>query len=85
VLIIGLVFGGINMPLKGSIPAGGTFFCPQCGALYSVTQSRPSKVDSNLAIARNIAKCVVCLQTMSTWEDSAEARLYKLIQRPEDA
>jgi hypothetical protein len=73
------------MPLTGSIPEGGTYFCPQCGALYSVTQSRLSKVGSHLAIDRNIAKCVVCLQTMSTWEDSIEARIYKLIQRPEDA
>ena len=66
------------MPLTGSIPDGGTFFCPHCGALYSVTHPRLSKVDSN------IAKCVVCLQTMDTW-DSAEIRIYKLIQRPEDA
>jgi hypothetical protein len=40
------------MPLIGPIPEGGTFFCPHCGALYSVTYSRLSKSDGN------IAKCV---------------------------
>ena len=59
-------------------PAGGTFFCPHCGALYSVTCPRLSKIGSN------VAKCVVCLQTMDEW-DSTEIRVYKLIQRPEDA
>jgi hypothetical protein len=57
---------------------GGTFFCPHCGALYSVTCPRLSKIGSN------VAKCVVCLQTMDEW-DSTEIRVYKLIQRPEDA
>jgi len=42
------------MPLTGPIPEGRTFFCPHCGALYSVTYSRLSKSDSA------IAKCVVC-------------------------
>jgi predicted Zn finger-like uncharacterized protein len=46
------------MPLTGLIPEGGAFFCPHCGALYSVTHSRLPKRDSN------IAKCVVCGQTM---------------------
>ena len=31
-----------------------------------------------------VAKCVVCLQTMDEW-DSTEIRVYKLIQRSEDA
>ena len=66
------------MPLIGAIPEGGTFFCPHCGALYSVTRSRLSKIDSN------IARCVVCLLNMDTW-DSTEVRIYKLVQRPEDA
>ena len=65
------------MPLTGPIE-GKTFFCPHCGALYSVTRSRLSKIDSN------IARCVVCLLNMDTW-DSTEVRIYKLIQRPEDA
>jgi transcription elongation factor Elf1 len=65
------------MPLRGPIE-GKTFFCPHCGALYSMTNSRLSKIDSN------IAKCVVCLQTMDKW-DSTEIRIYKLLQRPEDA
>jgi hypothetical protein len=47
------------VPLSEPIPEGGTFFCPQCGALYSVRRPRPSpKRDSN------IAQCVVCRQTM---------------------
>src|SRR6516162_2291076 len=41
---------------------GGTFFCPHCGALYSVTCPRLSKIGSN------VAKCVVCLQTMDEWD-----------------
>ena len=66
------------MPLIGPIPEGGRFFCPQCGALYSVTYSRRCKSDSN------IAKCIVCLQTMDK-SDSTNVAIYKLIQRPEDA
>src|SRR5438034_8133441 len=54
-------YGGADMPLTGPIPEGRTFFCPHCGALYSVTYSRLSKSDSN------IAKCVVCLQIMTSW------------------
>ena len=71
------------MPLTGAIPEGRTFFCPNCGALYSVTQSLLSKTGSNIPILTNFSKCVVCLQTMDTW-DSTEVRIYKLIQRPED-
>ena len=65
------------MPLTGPIPEGGTFFCPHCGALYSVTYSWLSKSDSN------IAKCVVCLQTMDK-RDLTNVTIYKLVQRPED-
>src|SRR5258708_25488626 len=43
-----VVYGGADMPLTGPIPEGGTLFCFQCGALYSVTCSRLSKRDSNL-------------------------------------
>jgi hypothetical protein len=71
-------YGGPNMPLTGPIPEGGTFFCPHCGALYSVTHSRFSKSDSD------IAKCVVCLQILDK-RDSTKVPIYKLIQRPEDA
>jgi hypothetical protein len=42
------------------------------------TYSRLSKSDSN------IAKCVVCLQIMTSW-DSTKVPIYKLVQRPEDA
>ena len=65
------------MPLTGPIE-GKTFFCPHCGALYSITHSSISKIDDK------ISKCVVCLSIMDTW-DSTEVRIYKLIQRPEDA
>ena len=66
------------MPLTGPRPEGRTFFCPHCGALYSVTQSRLSKSE------RSTAKCVVCLHIMDNG-DSSEVPVYKLIQRPEDA
>ena len=67
------------MPLSGPIPEGGTFFCPHCGALYSVTRSRPpAKRDSN------IAQCVVCRQTMDE-RDLTAVPVYKLIHRPDDA
>ena len=64
------------MPLTGPAPEGGTFFCPHCGALYSVTHSRLPKRDSN------IARCVVCKQTM---DERDKVPRYKLIHRPEDA
>src|SRR5258708_7723755 len=34
------------MPLTGPIPEGRTFFCPHCGALYSVTDTRRPKSDT---------------------------------------
>ena len=66
------------MPLIGPIPEGRRFFCPQCGALYSVTYSRLPRSGSD------IPKCVVCLQIMNE-RDSTKAPIYKLIHRPEDA
>jgi hypothetical protein len=84
---IGSVRGGADMPRAGPIAGpmeGKTFFCPHCGALYSLTLSRLSKSESNKSDGDNIAKCVVCLQTMDTW-DSTETRIYKLVHRPEDA
>jgi transcription elongation factor Elf1 len=66
------------MPLTGPIPEGRSFFCPHCGALYSVTHFRHSKSDTNSV------KCVVCQQIMDKWE-SPNAPIYKLIHRPEDA
>jgi transcription elongation factor Elf1 len=65
------------MPLTGAVPEGRTFFCPQCGALYSVTDSPVPKRESDGA------KCVVCRQTMDT-EDAAKNSVYKLVHRPED-
>jgi transcription elongation factor Elf1 len=73
------------MPLHGPIPEGRAFFCPHCGALYSVTHSRRSKSDSN------VATCVVCQLIMDKWDstmdkwDSTKVPIYKLIHRPEDA
>ena len=66
------------MPLTGAIPEGPAFFCPHCGALYSVTHSRLSAKENN------IAKCVVCFQIMDQW-DSRDVPVYKLIHRPDDA
>jgi predicted Zn finger-like uncharacterized protein len=59
------------VPLLGPVPEGGTFFCPHCGALYSVTLSRLPKRDSN------IAQCVVCGQTMDE-RDSTAVSVYLL-------
>jgi predicted Zn finger-like uncharacterized protein len=67
------------MPLTGPIPEGRSFFCPHCGALYSVTQSRLSKTDDS-----NFVKCVVCGHIMDR-SDTTTARVYKLVHRPEDA
>lgn len=67
------------MPLTGPIPEGRSFFCPQCGALYSVTHAKPAKTDDS-----NSVKCVVCGHTMD-WPDPTTARVYKLVHRPEDA
>ena len=74
----GSVYGVADMPLTGPIPEGRPFFCPHCGALYSVTDSPRPKGDNTTA------KCVVCTQTMVEWA-STESRVYKLIHRPEDA
>ena len=65
------------MPLLGPIPEGKSFFCPHCGALYSVTDSQFPK-DSGMT------KCVVCFQTMAAG-DSPRRSIYKLVHRPEDA
>jgi hypothetical protein len=46
--------------------------------MLAVTLSRLPKRDSN------IAKCVVCTQTMDE-RDSTTLPVYKLIHRPEDA
>jgi predicted Zn finger-like uncharacterized protein len=84
---IGSVRGAADMspagPVAGPIQ-GRTFFCPLCGALYSVTHSRLPKGDSDSHGDGSVVKCVVCLQTMDTWE-TTEVRNYKLVHRPEDA
>jgi transcription elongation factor Elf1 len=66
------------MPLTGPIPEGRPFFCSRCGALYSVTYSRPSSSDSSSA------KCVLCGQIMAT-RGSTDVPTFKLVHRPDDA
>ena len=65
------------MPLIGPVPEGGTFFCPHCGALYSVTHARRPKSDNK------IAKCLVCAQRWTSGIQPGSD--HKLIHRPEDA
>jgi hypothetical protein len=65
------------MPLTGPISEGRTFFCPHCGALYSVTHSRGYKDGDT-------EKCVVCHAIMDKG-DAVKVSVYKLIHRPEDA
>jgi predicted Zn finger-like uncharacterized protein len=67
------------MPLTGTVPEGRSFFCPHCGALYSVTQRQLPRSESN------VAKCAVCLQVMDRWDSATVVPVYKLVQRPEDA
>jgi transcription elongation factor Elf1 len=66
------------MPLTGGVPQGKKFFCPSCGALYSVTYRSGIKKETT------IVKCVVCMRVMSE-TDSASVPVYTLIHRPEDA
>jgi hypothetical protein len=70
-----------NMPLTGPIPEGRSFFCPNCGALYAVTHSRPRSKSERES---NIAKCVVCGKIMGQWA-STDIRIFKLVHRSEDA
>ena len=50
----GGVYLGGGFEKTTNLTGGGSFFCPHCGALYSVTRSRLPAKESN------IAKCVVC-------------------------
>ena len=70
------------MPLTGPVSEGKKFFCPSCGALYSVTYKQGAKKDSDKE--SNVAKCVVCLKVMRETE-STTVPVYTLIHRPEDA
>ena len=65
------------MPHIGPVLEGRTFFCPHCGALYSVTPSLVPRSEGD------VAKCVVCLKVMDS--DTTKIPSFKLIQRPEDA
>jgi hypothetical protein len=65
------------MPHVGPVLEGRTYFCPHCGALYSLTHSL-SASDSNSAT------CVVCLEIMDKW-NTTKTPIFRLIQRPEDA
>ena len=66
------------MPHVGPVSEGHTFFCPHCGALYSVTRSQVVESESKTA------KCVVCAKIMDRW-DKTDVPLFKLIHRPDDA
>ena len=64
------------MPHVGPVLEGRTFYCPHCGALYSVTPSLAPKSEGDTG------KCVVCLKVM----DKLDAgRGFKLLHRPEVA
>jgi transcription elongation factor Elf1 len=65
------------MPLTGPVSAGKKFFCPRCGALYSVTYKQAPGKEAN------VSKCVVC-QTVMSETDSPRVPVYELIHRPED-
>jgi hypothetical protein len=56
---------------------GRTYFCPHCGALYSVRLSRLPKINAAAP------KCVVCLNNHEQIE--YKRPIFKLVQRPEDA
>jgi transcription elongation factor Elf1 len=71
------------MPHVGPALEGRPFFCPRCGALYAVTHSRRWK-SVDIGDDHNAAKCVVCGQTLATW-DATDVPTFKLIHRPEDA
>lgn len=51
---------------------GHTFFCPHCGALYSMTRSQLADSESKTA------KCVVCSKIMDRW-DTTDVPIFKLI------
>jgi hypothetical protein len=70
------------MPLTGPVSEGKKFFCPSCGALYSITYKPSAKKEGDKE--SNVAKCVVCLKVMRETE-SATVPVYTLIHRPEDA
>ena len=53
------------MPLLGPVPEGGTFFCPHCGAMYSVTLSR---------LPRQIAISQIALSAGKQWTSGIQAR-----------
>jgi transcription elongation factor Elf1 len=57
------------MPLTGTVSEGKKFFCPKCGALYSVTHTQASEKEVN------IAKCVVCMQVMEESGFNKHSRL----------
>jgi hypothetical protein len=68
------------MPHVAPVWEGRTYFCPQCGALYSVKPSRLPKIKNSTATT----KCVVCLNNHGQVEYN-RVPIFKLIQRPEDA
>ena len=65
------------MPHVGPVLEGNSFYCPHCGALYSVTRSKVAKIESNTA------KCVCCFKIMDRW-DTTDVPAFRLIHRPEE-
>jgi len=53
------------VPLLGPVPEGGTFFCPHCGAMYSVTLR---------ASPRQIAISQIALSAGKQWTSGIQAR-----------
>ncbi len=70
------------MPLTGPVSEGKKFFCPSCGALYSITYKQGAKKEGEKESI--VAKCVVCLKVMRE-TDPTTVPVYTLIHRPEDA
>ena len=54
---------------------GGTFNCPHCSAVYSVTYTQTPFRDSDHAT------CDVCKNAMDEWNSATFPR-YKLVKRP---
>jgi predicted Zn finger-like uncharacterized protein len=67
------------MSLTGPAPEGKKFFCPKCGALYSVTRGQTSNKEASAV------KCVVCSETMDQPESGEIIPVYTLIHRPEES
>jgi len=68
------------MPLAEPAPEGTKFFCPMCGALYSVTRTQVSKKEVGAV------KCVVCSRIMdhSKSTEALSTRSFTGLKMPEE-